>query len=106
MSRFISAPLSALMLGLALSTSARASVLTTLYTFTKHDHVGRLPVNGPYLDASGNLYGETSRGGAFTRGAVFQYSSAGKMQAIYQAPDPIGGAVIMNVTSDGTIYME
>jgi uncharacterized repeat protein (TIGR03803 family) len=38
---------------------------------------GQYPVSGPILDASGNLYGSTAGGGAFSGGTIYQIDSAG-----------------------------
>ncbi len=68
-------------LGLILSGSAAAATLTTLHSFCIERFCpdGLDPANGLLRDAQGNLYGETTEGGAFGSGTVFQlYRPPGK----------------------------
>jgi uncharacterized repeat protein (TIGR03803 family) len=55
-----------------LSPSGSTWTETILYAFSGTD--GSFPTAGVVLDAEGNLYGTTSNGGAYNKGAVFELS--------------------------------
>ena len=55
---------------------------TVLYRFTG-DPDGAYPSSGLVRDASGNLYGTTSAGGAFNYGAIFKIGATGKEIVLY-----------------------
>jgi uncharacterized repeat protein (TIGR03803 family) len=48
--------------------------LTVLYSFVVDSADGNTPSAGVLLDASGNLYGTTNKGGAFAAGTVYKLS--------------------------------
>jgi uncharacterized repeat protein (TIGR03803 family) len=69
---------------------------------------GSSPDSGVISDASGNLYGTTSLGGAFNKGAVFKIDAAGNETLLYSfagyptdAAFPSGGLVR---DSEGNLY--
>ena len=53
--------------------AANTSTLTTLYSF-KSGEAGNRPLSGLAIDANGNLYGTTFRGGEFRYGTAFRFS--------------------------------
>src|SRR5437870_6946664 len=63
------------------TTEASAQTLTTLYSFTGSD--GARPYAGLIADASGNLYGTTSSGGANGYGTVFKVTPTGTETVLY-----------------------
>jgi uncharacterized repeat protein (TIGR03803 family) len=66
---------------LAMSGAGAAATLKTLHSFCTGEFCsdGLNPANGLLRDAQGNLYGETTEGGAFGHGTVFQlYQPPGK----------------------------
>jgi uncharacterized repeat protein (TIGR03803 family) len=63
--------------GLVAIQSAQAQTLTVLYSFAGGSD-GAYPNGGLIQDASGNLYGTTSYGGASNMGTVFKVSKSGK----------------------------
>src|SRR3989442_9196271 len=63
------------------TTEASAQTLTTLYSFTGSD--GARPYAGLIADASGNLYGTTSSGGANGYGTVFKVTPTGTETLLY-----------------------
>src|ERR1043165_1476751 len=73
---------SLLLVAAALATGAAqaSATLTVLHSFCDEPCADGLnPANGLLRDAQGNLYGETTEGGAFGHGTVFQlYRPAGK----------------------------
>jgi uncharacterized repeat protein (TIGR03803 family) len=58
-----------------------SGALTTLHTFANTD--GALPYSGLVQASNGNLYGETSSGGANGYGTVFKMTLAGAVTTIY-----------------------
>src|SRR6266853_6043698 len=65
--------------GVALVTATRAAAQTetVLHTFDQNGKDGSYPIAGLLRDASGNLYGTTSEGGAHGYGMVFEFSPNG-----------------------------
>jgi uncharacterized repeat protein (TIGR03803 family) len=56
---------------------------TVFYAFTGTNGDGALPVYPLLLDAQGDLYGTTSRGGEFSVGTVFKLDKTGKETIVY-----------------------
>ena len=56
---------------------------TVLYSFTGGAADGGISLGGLILDASGNLYGTTSAGGASSAGTVFKLDTTGKETVLY-----------------------
>jgi uncharacterized repeat protein (TIGR03803 family) len=56
---------------------------TVLYSFTGTGGDGATPVAGLLRDATGNLYGTTSAGGAYGFGTVFMLDKTGKETVLY-----------------------
>jgi uncharacterized repeat protein (TIGR03803 family) len=82
-----------------------AGALTTLYPFTGFDD-GLNPVGALASDASGNLYGTTSGGGANGVGSVFEIASTGQFTTLASfdttnGSDPEAGLIL---ASDGNYY--
>jgi uncharacterized repeat protein (TIGR03803 family) len=71
-----------------LSTTTRK--FTVLYTFKETDGAGPNP--GVIRDASGNLYGATSGGGAYGYGVVFKLDESGKESVLYSFTGGTDGA--------------
>lgn len=72
---------------------------------------GVLPNGGLVIDASGNLYGTTTSGGATNQGTVFEITSAGSEQVIYNfcklgsgCPDGAGPYAGLAIDSHGNLY--
>ena len=76
---------------LLLATLANSQTETTLYSFTGGADGGR-PQAGLVRDAKGNFYGTTSKGGAYSRGTVFELSPAGKYTVLYNFGAPPDGS--------------
>ena len=70
------------------TTEASAQTLTTLYSFTGSD--GARPYAGLIADASGNLYGTTSSGGANGYGTVFKLALLATFNGIPGQPNCVG----------------
>jgi uncharacterized repeat protein (TIGR03803 family) len=49
-----------------------AGHLTAIHNFSSQDGGGYYPLAGLVKDSAGNLYGTTSKGGAFNYGVVFK----------------------------------
>jgi uncharacterized repeat protein (TIGR03803 family) len=78
--------LATLLLGMTLtSQSAFAQTESTLYNFCVLTNCadGQEPLAGLLRDASGNLYGTTSSGGAYGQGAVYQLSTDGSEKVLH-----------------------
>jgi uncharacterized repeat protein (TIGR03803 family) len=60
-----------------------SGTLTVLHNFTGGASDGSLPVAGLSMDASGNLYGTTERGGASDRGTVFKLDTSGTLTVLH-----------------------
>ena len=79
---------------------------TVLHVF-KGTEDGASPYAGLVRDASGNLYGVTSRGGTNDSGIVFKVNSAAKKRILHSfgsdsdGTDPMGGLVM---DKDGNLY--
>jgi uncharacterized repeat protein (TIGR03803 family) len=67
-----------------------AGTETVLYRFTGTD--GSVPVAGVVRDAKGNLYGTTSRGGAFGYGTVFKLDKADALTVLHSFTRGADGA--------------
>ncbi|MBZ5570821.1 MAG: hypothetical protein LAO09_02950 [Acidobacteriia bacterium] len=65
----------AVTVGLVVPTQAQGQTYTVLHTFSGPD--GARPAEGVTFDAAGNMYGVTSKGGTFNRGAVYELSPGG-----------------------------
>src|SRR5262249_20755356 len=78
---------------------SKKRVLTILHTFEGGTD-GATPQAGLLLDAAGNLYGATSRGGSSENGVVFKISSTGTYTVLHrlagghEGKTPNGGLVI------------
>jgi uncharacterized repeat protein (TIGR03803 family) len=80
-----------------ISASGKESIL---YSFAGSDD-GANPVAGLAINASGNLYGTTSSGGAYNSGTVFEVSSTGQHTVLYSfgsisndGTDPVAGVTL------------
>lgn len=80
---------------------------TILYSFKGGDD-GSSPTGNLVLDSSGNLYGETSNGGASGNGTIFQLNISGTKQTLYSfkggtsdGVNPFGGLI---EGQDGNLY--
>jgi uncharacterized repeat protein (TIGR03803 family) len=80
--------------------------LTVLHTFTGSQGDGAVPLASLMMDASGNLYGTTSTGGANGGGTVFEYALDGTYSIIHAFSGSDGeqprGALIMD--GSGHLY--
>ena len=56
---------------------------TVLHSFGSVTNDGAYPYAGLVMDASGNLYGTTSRGGAYSDGTVFKITPSGTESILY-----------------------
>jgi uncharacterized repeat protein (TIGR03803 family) len=63
--------------------SAQSQTFTALHNFTGYPKDGAVPVAGLVVDAKGNLYGTTNKGGTSNFGTVFEVSTAGKETVLY-----------------------
>ncbi len=81
--------------------------LTTLYSFTGGQD-GSGPLGALQADASGNLYGTTSRGGASNQGTVFRAPTAGGAPTVLYSfsggPDGRQPKVALVPGRDGALY--
>jgi uncharacterized repeat protein (TIGR03803 family) len=86
------------------ASSARAQNFTVLYTFTGAGD-GAYP-GDVVLDAQGNLYGSTYRGGSFGYGVVFKLSPEEKQTVIHNfaGGDGLGGGGNLLRDSAGNFY--
>ncbi len=76
-----------------------SSTIATLHAFDGTD--GSLPLGGLIMDASGNLYGTTSSGGAGGEGAVFELSpsaAAPTVTGISPAAGAMSGGTTVTIT--------
>jgi uncharacterized repeat protein (TIGR03803 family) len=80
-----------------ISSNGKESIL---YSFAGGDD-GANPVAGLTINASGNLYGTTSSGGAYNSGTVFEVSSTGQHTTLYSfgsiandGTDPVAGVTL------------
>jgi uncharacterized repeat protein (TIGR03803 family) len=79
--------------------SLKAGVVTVLHSFTGAGGDGESPYAGLIRDAKGNLYGTTSRGGAFGDGMAFKLDKSGNETVLYSftgLPDgayPLAGLI-------------
>ena len=76
--------------GTLVPAAAPEATLTTLHTFNGID--GERPSTGLIGDASGNLFGITSTGGASDLGTVFMLDRAGTYKVLYSFPGGVAGA--------------
>jgi uncharacterized repeat protein (TIGR03803 family) len=67
------------------SAPAQASTYELLYSF-RCGTDGAYPFAGLAIDSLNNLYGTTSRGGAYGQGTVFKLSSSGTETVLYSFP--------------------
>jgi uncharacterized repeat protein (TIGR03803 family) len=94
-----------------LSQSAQAQTYATLYSFSGGTDGGD-PQAGLVLDAQGNLYGTTEKGGAHGVGTVFKLDTTGKQSVLYSFTGTGGdgaypfAGLVMDAASDlyGTTY--
>ena len=54
-----------------------------LYSFRDGPGDGATPYGGLVFDNAGNLYGTTSQGGTYSKGTVFELTSAGTEKVLY-----------------------
>jgi uncharacterized repeat protein (TIGR03803 family) len=73
------------MVALLASALAHASTYELLYSF-RCGTDGAYPFAGLAIDSLNNLYGTTSRGGAYGQGTVFKVSSSGTETVLYSFP--------------------
>lgn len=85
-----------LVLALAVGTAsliaprAQAQTFSVVHSFTGGSD-GSNPLNGFILDASGNLYGTASSGGAYNSGVVFKVTEKGKEIQLYPFTGGVDG---------------
>ena len=65
------------------SPSGYGWTLQTLYNFAPGGSVGAFPVSGVTVDAAGNLYGTTTKGGTSNKGVVYQVTPSGVGTVLY-----------------------
>lgn len=76
----------------ALPPSAQGQTFTVLYSFHGGTD-GQGPNGGVVRDNAGNLYGTTSKGGAFSNGTVFQLDTTGQETVLYTFTGGVDGAI-------------
>jgi uncharacterized repeat protein (TIGR03803 family) len=81
---------------------------TLLYSFGAQPNDGTLPYAGLALGSDGALYGTTSQGGAYNKGAIFKITTAGAYTLLYSfgtQPND-GGSPLAALTPgpDGLLY--
>jgi uncharacterized repeat protein (TIGR03803 family) len=83
---------------------------TTLYYFCSLSHCddGELPLAGLVMDASGNLYGTTQAGGAYSMGTAFKLSPNGAFTLLHTfgstANDGTAPEAPLTLDSKGNLY--
>jgi uncharacterized protein (TIGR03437 family) len=81
-----------------------AGALTTLYRFDSTMNDGIIPYAGLIQANDGNLYGETSAGGANGAGTIFRITLDGALTPLYSFPgdcSPVGNLI---QATDGNLY--
>ena len=75
------------------ATPAGAQTMKVLHDFLRNGVDGYLPIDGLTFDSSGNLYGVTGNGGAYSYGAVFELlpKGGGWVERIVHSFNPQGG---------------
>jgi len=92
---------------LLLSPRAQSQTFSVVHSFAGGDD-GANPLAGLVIGASGNLYGTTSSGGTFGAGTVFEYTSSGEENVLYNftggndGGDPESSLVLIGSTLYGT----
>ena len=83
---------------------AQAQTFTVLYQFNGSD--GSHPIAGLLLDGSGNLYGDTSVGGASTFGTVFKVNQTGDEVVLlsFDVNDGAFPSSSLIMDKDGSLY--
>ncbi len=79
----------------------------TLYNFAPGGSVGAFPMSGVTLDAAGNIYGTTTKGGTSNNGVVYEVTAAGVGTVLYNFTGGDDGSFPMaGVTFDtfGNLY--
>jgi uncharacterized repeat protein (TIGR03803 family) len=79
---------------------------SVFYSFTGGDD-GGVPYGSLVRDSAGNLYGTTSRGGAFAQGAVFELNASGTETVLYSFTGGADGGVPqagLAIDSAGNLY--
>jgi uncharacterized repeat protein (TIGR03803 family) len=113
LARFVSIPIVLAITGLqALSPSAHAQVLTTIYNFCSQGDCtdGKVPTGGLLQDTDGYLWGTTSGGGANKAGTVFKITPSGTLTTIYnfcsqgECADGAEPSTSLMQDSDGDLY--
>lgn len=82
-----------------------SGVEQVLYSFTGGSDGGS-PAAGVVMDAEGNLYGTTSKGGSYSQGAVYKVDTSGQETVIYSFNGTGGSAPVSGVILDnsGNLY--
>jgi uncharacterized repeat protein (TIGR03803 family) len=65
---------------------------TVLYAFGQHANDGYSPNGNLIMDAEGNLYGTTYRGGAFSHGTIFELSPTGTETVLHSFNESTDGS--------------
>jgi uncharacterized repeat protein (TIGR03803 family) len=66
-----------------IDTSGKFSIVHLFCSQDPNCPDGQYPASAPILDASGNLYGSTASGGAFSDGTIYQITPAGVETVLY-----------------------
>jgi uncharacterized repeat protein (TIGR03803 family) len=78
---------------------------TVLHDFGGRPADGAHPKAGVIFDGSGNLYGTTSKGGAYGEGTVFELDSTGHVTILHSFSGPDGRNPRFGVTRDASGYL-
>ena len=90
-----------------LSPSANGWTFQTLYNFAPMGTLGAFPISGVTVDAAGNLYGTTTKGGTTNSGVVYQVTPAGVGSVLYNFTGADDGAFPMAgviLDAEGNLY--
>jgi uncharacterized repeat protein (TIGR03803 family) len=66
---------------------------STLYTFCSLPNCadGDLPAGGPIVDKAGNIYGDTTEGGQFNLGVVYEFTTSGEYNILHNFAGGLDG---------------
>ncbi|HUK74100.1 MAG TPA: choice-of-anchor tandem repeat GloVer-containing protein [Candidatus Bathyarchaeia archaeon] len=90
-----------------LTPSSNGWTFQTLYNFAPGGSVGAFPISGVTLDAAGNLYGTTTKGGTSNNGVVYEVTPSGVGTVLYNFTGGADGSFPMaGLTFDvfGNLY--
>jgi uncharacterized repeat protein (TIGR03803 family) len=93
--------------GVAFSVARRPVTYTVLHNFAGPTGDGRYSIADVALDASGNIYGTTSSGGAYGAGVLFEVTPGGTESVVHNfggAGDGITAEGAATIDASGNIY--